>query len=91
MAKEKHTGLGWYKGRWLGDMPKGEGGKSLGCTNVKKPEAKVMFQYHKSKRRKPVMFQFRTVIGNLRYAVYWKKKDVAEFLKTHSAAREVKP
>lgn len=66
--------LGWFKGRWIGDMPAGKGGKSLGVSTNSRAEANAMYDYLKSKGRRPKMYKAR-FRGGLRYYVYWRKMD----------------
>jgi hypothetical protein len=70
--------IGYYKGSYIGDMPKGKGGKALGYSGKDRNEANAFFRYFVNIGRKPQMWAEKThnyVTGKdyIRYYVYWQR------------------
>lgn len=66
--------LGYYKGHYLGDMPKGKGGKALGINTTDKAEARAMFNYLKAQGRNPSITERVVETASGRRQTRWEVK-----------------
>ena len=82
---------GWYKGIYIGDRPKGKGGRALGAETSDQEEAQAFYTYLATRGRRPTLFKFTVPSQRDRYAVYWRPEDIGFFLAAHPEAAILNP